>query len=342
MSRESVGAAALLKQPLYYSSAQFPELTLEERLGRAYDEAAAALKAVTPQGVAIDASKYELADEVAGKVTDANESLILTSLAAGKDLPADSGYMFTPEQSRQYYLGKFARASANLGAYLTGFMRGQINLGAISQSDFDKGGEARIRLFSEIIHLSRTGALGPVVAGENYGQATIGDAQPRIVVASQGVATDSLKTGAQGFGIPLAVLANPYVAVGVIIVVGIVVVAGVAAYFYSRSDEQKSREQAYNACLEAIRQQNPNAEAICKNMSDIGTNKAGWLDYIIPKDIQNKVVNYALLGAGAYLVIAFSPQIIRALSRAKDTYSEVQAKRLAQMHDDSGLEEIET
>ena len=332
MSRDTVGAAALLKQPLYYSATQFPAMTLEERLGHAYDEAAAALKAVTPSGTTIDASKYELADEVAGKTTDKNESLILSSLAEGKDLPEDAGYMFTPEQSRQLYLGKFARASANLGAYLTGFLRGQINLGAISQSDFDKGGEARIRLFSEIIHLSRTGALGPMVAGENYGQATIGDAQPRIVIASQGVATDSLKTGAQGFGSPLAVLANPYVALGVVVVVGIIVVAGVAAYFYSRSDDQKSREQAYNACLEAIRQNHPDSAAICKNMADIGKDKAGWLDYIIPKDIQNKVVNYALIGAGAYLVIVFAPQIIRSLSSAKDTYSEVQAKRLEKLH----------
>lgn len=338
MSRESVGAAALLKQPLYYAKEQFPTLTLEERLARAYDEAAAALKTVTPAGVAIDASKYELADEIAGKATDKNESLILSCLSQGKDLPEDAGYMFTPDQARQLYLGKFARASANLGAYLTGFLRGQINIGALSQSDFDKGGEARIRLFSEIIHLSRTGALGPMVAGEAYGQATIGSPQPQIVIASQGVATGPVtQRGTQGFGSPLALLANPYVAVGVLVVVGIVVVAGVAAYFYSRSDEQKSREQAYNACLAAIQQNHPDSATICKNMSDIGKDKAGWLDYLVPKDIQNKVVNFALLGAGAYLVIVFAPQIIRSLSSAKDAYSEVQAKRLEKVHAEADL-----
>lgn len=341
MSRETVGAAALLKQPLYYSASQFPDLTLEERLARAYDEASSALSSVTPAGVTIDASQYELADELAGKVTDKNEATIISCLQQGKDLPEDAGYLFTPEQSRQYYLGKFARASANLGAYLTGFMRGQINVGAISQSDFDKGGEARIRLFSEIIHLSRTGALGPVVAGETYGKSTIGDAQPKIVVASQGVETVSMKPGVSGFGSPLAVLANPYVAIGVIIVVGIVVVAGVAAYFYSRSDEQKSREQAYNACLEAIRQNNPDSAKICENMTKIGENKAGWLDYLIPKDIQNKVVNVALLGAGAYLTLMFAPQIIGALSNAKNAYSEVQAKRLAKAHAESGLKKVD-
>lgn len=323
---QALGTEALNKQPVYYMDAT---MSWEQRLAAAYDEATAHIKATLPPGVTIDTSKYEQANDLAGNHINAYGDDWLSTFRANKDLSVDSAVRFNGEQGEQYYLGRYAQASANLGAYLTGYARQQIPLGALTQEDFDQGAELRLRALSEVIHLGRTGALPAVIAADKYALANNAPKGGSILVATPGV-TINPATGTSGLGCELLCLT---ITIGVLAILAATAIT-VSVMWVNAS--QKDRQAMLETCNDAVRLNNAQAPAICANMSKVVAEMAApgqmpsALSALIPADLQKQIITYGAIGLGAYLLLTFAPQIASSLSKTKDVLAARQVQTLAE------------
>lgn len=316
----------LNKQPVYFNE---PSFAWEQRLASAYDEAALHLKKTLPPGSTIDAAQYELANDLTGNQIDTYGGDWKNRIASDQDADVSAALNLPADQCRQFYLGKFAQASSNLGAYLSGYAREQVAVGALSKEEFDKGAEVRLRQFSEIIHLGRTGGLPAAVSGEQLSQSKLGKPNATIVVATPGVtvaqpaAVSGLGYAIGAGGIALIVLAA-----------GAVIAGGIVAYYWSTTS-QSNRRAMLEICQDAVRRGDPRAEQICLNMSKVVadmasvTNLPTPLDAIVSREQQKQLVTYAVAGFGAYLLV---PEIIRSLRQSKSAMTEKAIANLARAH----------
>jgi hypothetical protein len=323
--REEASAVALVKQPLYYAD---PLMSAEQRLGHAYDEAAASLRAVFPAGTVLNTSQYENASELTGNHIDRYAGTLIQSLSSGQDVPEQAAFTYDSEQARSIYFGKFAQASANLGAYLTGYAREQVAIGRLSQADFDAGVEVRIRQFSEIIHLGRTAMLGPVVNAEGHAKSVGAGPGSRITIATPGAMTTGPSLGAVGLGGPVLFYVG---------IIAILAAAGLVSWYAYVQASLKNREQMLEACKLAISTNHKDAEIICRNMADAVTklseNPPSIIDQFISKSTQRWIIGLGAAGLGIYLVIQFAPQIVTSLSKAGEAYGEHKARSLKRLRE---------
>lgn len=307
-------SASLASQPVFFNSA---ELAWEQKLQLAYNEATLHLKNAVPAGTLIDASKYELAADAAGSQIQQYGDVWTPTVAAASENPSlnvdpSTALKLDSEQSRQFYLGQYAQASANLGAYLTGAARAGITQGVMTQEDFDNGAFLRLRQFSTIIHAGRTGKLSPLVGGEAYAQ-QMGLSPGGLVLVANGQSVVTPATGVQGLG-----------GWQVVVIVGVIAgltIAGITLGWKYLSESEKTRRQALDICQQAIARGDPKADLICQNMADHVATTGSIANKIIPPETQSKIVNWLVIGAGAYLAIQFAPEIIKSLSEAKRTYA---------------------
>jgi len=327
-SRDTVGAAALLKQPVYYANAELP---WESRLASAYDECVGAIRAAMPAGTSVDLSSYALTLDASGSHIDDYADDIQGALQQSIDLPGQAAFTYQGADAQNFYLGKFVLASQGLGAYLTGYARKQIELGALSQEEFDRGAESRLRLFSEIIHLNKMGTLAAAIDPKGYVDKQ-GAGGGTITLATPGIITQN-KSGVAGFGFALpAVIPVGYVIVGI---VATLVAAGIGASLVWSSENVKNRKAMIQICDDAMRRGDPQAAVICQDMSAkvlelSDPNKmAGPLDFLVSREMQAKVLPWLALGLGTFLVIQFAPQILQSLSRTGEVWSDHQARALA-------------
>lgn len=325
--RTQLGQAAFDRQQVYYMD---PMLAWEQRLASAYDEAVAHLKAAIPPGTTVDLAKYELAADMAGSSLTTHSDAWLQGFRENKDPSVASGLLFDPSRAKEYYLGHFAQASANIGVFITGYAREQITLGALSQADFDTACDMRLRALSDIIYLGRTGQLKAVVDADGWGKENApGDT--KLVVA-----TDGLYTGedAQGLG----TLGAP--AIVAIVIVCALAGAGIGVAVMWAAENAKQRRIALDICQDAVRRGHPDASKICGEMRGLVADLANPanipnpVDMLIPKEMQ-KTIAYAAAGiTGVALVLAFAPQIMRSLSRTGEVYAEEKSRRLRKLQEE--------
>lgn len=328
---DQLATVAYDKQPVFYND---PELSWEQRLAYAHEEARKHLAAILPPGATLSTSQYELAADVAGTQIDTFGSAWMPRLQSGQDIDPESALSLPADQMRQYYLGRYAQASANLGAYLTGFARQQVAYGSISQKDFDLGAELRLRSLSDIIYAGRTGSLPALIDGERYAQKKTGAGNSLITIATPGV-TVQPAAGLQGLGFawtPAMVLA-----VGLVSCLAVgVVAASVVAWRWNEANAS-NRRSMLEICQDAQARNHPDARTICKDMSEVvaemgdpsnGMNPAG--------DMIKNVGTIAGAIGGLYLLFAFAPQISQAITSIKGTMSsgqqQTQIANLARFH----------
>jgi hypothetical protein len=322
---QQLGIEALNKQPLYYMDMA---MAWEQRLALAYDEATMWLKKATPPGTTIDTSRFEAASSVATSHVNTYGDAWMSKFKVGSDLDQNSALVMSGDYSEAYYLGKYAQASANLGAYLSGYAREQIPIGAISQAEFDQGAEMRLRALSEVIYLGRTGALPAVVAPDVYAKSIGGSTSGKITVATPGITFDAAApTGGLGCG-PACI----YISLAV--VAGLVAVAITVSVLWTKAS-QENRQVMLEVCQDAVRRGNPNAPTICADMSKVVAEMASPgqmpnpIDALIPKALQTQIVTYGAIGLGLYTLIMFAPQIMASLGRTKDVLAARQVERMA-------------
>lgn len=332
---EELGQIALQKQPVYYNDPSWP---WEQKLAAAYDEATKLLQAAVPAGTTLDTAQYELASDAAGAQVDAYGDAWMRPLqSADPSQPlssvndVDQGMQLGATQARQYYLGTYAQASSNLGAYLTGYARAQIPVGVLTQAEFDQGAEMRLRQFSQIIHAGRTGSLPAVIAGERYAMdAGVTGAQARLTVASGGV-TAAAVNAAAGLGLTGVEIAL------IVLVAGLVIAGTVVAVYWAKTSSD-NRATMLQICQQAIANKDPKADLICANMTQVVAQMAspgqmpGVLDSIVGKDALNKITTFAAVGAGLYLLVTFAPEIARSLQRTKGAMTQTQTANLARTY----------
>lgn len=302
------------KQPVYYNE---PGYSWEQKLQAAYDDATDKLARTLPPGTTQNTSQYEIANDVAGnqfqQFTPAWDKPLRTAPDPNAvDIDPSVGMNLPSDQMRQYYLGKYAQCSANLGAYLTGYARKQVVEGALSQEEFDRGADMRLRGFSEIIYAGSKGQLGSIIAGEAYSN----DGAPVIVRANEALVPVS---GANGFGAP--------VTIAVIIVVSALLIGACAGVAWHYIDQQaRDRRAMLEICQDALQRGDPNASRICADMSQIVAKmqeqSPSAIEQIVGKGTPQTIAKYAALGLGAYLLVMFAPEIIRGLRAGKDAWGE--------------------
>lgn len=318
-----LGPLCVNKQPLFYMDSG---LAWEERLARAYDEATKHLRDALPAGTVLNTSQYELSSQLYGSQYNAKGSAWLPYLQQNKDIPQDAALTMEGEQMRQFYLGKYASASSNLGAYLTGYAREQIAAGSLSQKDFDEGAEARLRSFSEIIYLGRTGQLRGVVGAEPYAAEKGGGDGSGIFVGTNGT-TISAGSDISGLGIA------PAIVIGVAIVAALAIVGTVAVVMWSNSAD-KTKTAMLELCQEAIRKGDPKRDQICRNMADSAAKitsegPASPFDAIFGKGA-GKVLVYGAVAIGGLALLAYgAPFIAKQLEKTRESYAQEKARSLA-------------
>jgi len=322
---QQLGTEALNKQPVFYMDSA---MAWEQRLALAYDEATMWLRKAVPAGVTIDTSKYESATGSASSQLQSYGDSWLNKFRTNVDLDPDTAITLTGDHSEAYYLGQYANASANLGAYLSGYAREQIPIGGISQADFDQGAEMRLRSFSEIIYLGRTGALPAVVSPDVYAKGLGGGAGGKIIVATPGVSFNAA-TGASGLGCEVLCLT---ITIGILAILAATAIT--VSVMWSKSSQQ-NRQAMLEICQDAIRRDNPNAPTICADMSKVVADMASPgqmpnpIDALIPKALQTQIVTYGAIGLGIYTLIMFAPQIMASLGRTKEVLAARQVERMA-------------
>lgn len=326
----SLGQAAFDRQPVFYSDAT---MAWEQRLALAYDEASKYVSSSMAPGQTLDLASYELAADVAGDSLQANSEAWRLGFAQNQDVGLVSAINLGSQQCTQYYLGHYAQACSNLGAFVTGYAREQIVLGALSQDEFDKACDLRIRAFSDIIYLGRTGALPSMLNATGWSKAN-GIADPSIVIATPGIST--LPSPVSGLGLePVTILIG-------IAIVGVLVGAGIGVAMYMSAENAKLRRAALEICQDAVRRNHPSASAICASAKDAARTpsltdallpEGSLADKIVSKDLQDKLVMYGALGLGTMLLIQFAPQIMSSLSKTYDVYAEQKIKRLRRLED---------
>ena len=319
---EELGSVAAAKQPIYYND---PAVAWEQRLQQAYDEATQHLQATLAPGQVINTAEYETASDVANVQMDQFGGTWNSSIkswdprTASPDVPQDQGLGMPSEQMRQFYLGRYAQASSNLGAYLTGYAREQIPIGSITQQEFDTGAEMRLRAFSDIIDAGRRGALKGLVAGESYAQ---GADPARIAIRGDGTHVTQ-GTSTQGLGF------DP--ATGTIIALSLLAVVMICGCVYILSNAVSNyalRVKMLQQCQDARDKGDPKADKICADMTQIVAKTitpdkpVSPLDNVFGAGTGQKIVTYAAIGVGAYLLITFAPDIIRSLRKSKDAFGE--------------------
>jgi len=319
--RTQLGQAAVQRQQVFYMD---PMLAWEQRLALAHDEAAAHIQAALPPGTVLDLASYELAADMAGNQLSTHSDSWLNSFNTDKDAPVASGLKFESQNSRDYYLGHYAKAKANLGAFITGYAREQISLGALSEADFNQACDLRLRALSDIIYLGRTGQLQPLVDAKGW-RDQVAPSDSSIVIAKSGTATGQ---DAQALGVV------PYVPIAIgIIIVSAVVAAGIGAAWYLTNENNKQRRIALEICQDAVKRGHKDAKAICENLEK-ETDKS-LLDQFISQELQDTITYAVVGGVGIMLLINFAPNIIESLGRSRQAYSDVQARRLKWLQEQS-------
>jgi len=324
MSRQSFGAAAKSIQPLYYAE---PTMAWEQRLAGAYDEASKAIASTLPSGTILDTNQAAIMLASEGDHIDANSEILEACVAKRTDFPESAAFQYTSDQSRQAYLGKFAAASQGLGAYVSGAMRDQVLLGGLTEAEFNRGAEIRLRLFSELIHLSRTGALPTVLNTDALADKS--GAPTQFTIGTGGIVTERASLGgSSGFGVAPLVVAG-------IAIVSLLIGVGIGVAVATHSENIKDRQKALEICQMAVQRGDPNAGIICQKMGDVANKLSetiattSLLDTLVSKDTQKTIASWAMGITGVALLIYFSPSIIKSLGSAKDAYADSQARSLA-------------
>lgn len=304
------------KQPVYYNE---PGYSWEQKLQAAYDDATAALQQTLPPGTTQNTAQYEVANDLAGsqfqQFTPAWQEPLRTSADPTQtDVDPSTAMNMPSDDMRQYYLGKYAQCSANLGAYLTGYARQKVVSGELSQAEFDQGADLRLRGFSEIIYAGKRGQLGPIVSGETFSAGMGGGS---ILVRSNDTQVLG-SSGAQGLG------AVPVV---VIIAVAALIIGACAAVAWHYVDQQaRDRRIMLEICQDAIAKGSPDAPRICQDMSQVVAKmheqSPSAIEQIVGKETPQTIAKYAMIGLGGYLLVMFAPEIIRGLRAGKDAWGE--------------------
>ena len=325
---QELSTLALNQQPVYYND---PNMAWEQRLALAYDDATKKLQASLPAGSTIDTSKYAIANEAAGNTVNKYGSDWLPHFKDQTDVDASTALALPSDEMRQYYLGKYADASTGLGAYLSGYAREGIAIGALTQSDFDKGAELRLRAFSEIIYAGNTGSLKALVAGERVasGAAVSKSVQGFGAYPRMSPNATVITIGGSGYSVAPASKLNGFglidTAAVVLIIAGMLILSGVVGWTIYQGLNFLTRKQMLDRCTDAVKSKDERAEAICQTMTTVvaqmakDASPASALDL---KGMVGQVVPYAAAGVGALLLIQFAPEIIRSLRGAKKAMQE--------------------
>ena len=312
-------------QPVYYME---PSLTWEERLARAYDEAAAHIRHNMAPGQNSNMAKYLFAADVAGSDLRAHSASWEAGVEKKADPSLDAAIKWKPNESQEYYLGHFAQASENIGVFVSGQARKQVNAGALSVEDFEQACDLRLRSLSDIIYLGRTGALPALLDPDGWNQKHGASQDGRLIVATGGVGSPDV--GIQGLG--------AFPVLGVVAVVGLLVGVAIGVGICMAAENVKQRRIALDICQQAIASGHKDAAKICKGAFEVVDKlsdpaKTGFLNNLIPPDLQKQVLAYAAIGLGGYLFVTFLPQIIGSVGAAQDRYSDIQLKRLKRLQE---------
>lgn len=322
---DKLGRLSYDTQKVYYMD---PSLTWEERLARAYDEAATHVRASMMPGQKLNLAKYAFAADVAGNQFNTHAEAWENSLREYRDSSLQSAVRWTPEESQEYYLGHFGQAAENLGVFISGHARKQVDLGALSPQDFEQACDLRLRAFSDIIHAGRTGALEPLLNAQGWNTKTGASQDGQIIIATGGQGSPNQPMQGLGFG---------WVAVGIVAVVAVLVGAGIGVAVMMSAENAKQRRAALDICQNAVERGHPDASQICSKAFetiDKLADKSSILDNLMPAGLQKQIVTYGALGIGVMLLINFLPNIVGSVSMAQDRYATEKYKRLKRLEDE--------
>ena len=158
----SLGQAAYERQVVYYND---PTLSWEQRLAAAHDEALRYVSSIVEPGSDVDLAAYELNADLGGSQLAQQAEMWLSNFRDNRPADEATGIRFSEQSAYDYYLGQFAQASANIGVFLTGYAREQIAIGGLTENEFNQSCEMRLRAFSDIIYLGKTGIRGRLGTG---------------------------------------------------------------------------------------------------------------------------------------------------------------------------------
>ena len=319
MSNDALGQASVERQRVYYMD---PTMAWEQRLALAHDEALQHIRGSLQPGTVVDLAKYELCADLAGGQMNASAADWIGALRGDRDASDSSRVRLETQASKDYYLGHFAQASANLGAFLTGHARKQIVTGGLTQADFDSACNMRLRAFSDIIHAGRIGAL-PALLGNQAWAAKFGTGGGDILLRTQGAEVSAPAAGGLGAW-----------QIAAIAIVCVLLGAGLYVAFFWTAENVKQRRLAFEICQDAINRGHPDAATICGSMADIVKElgnpiKVPSASDLIPKSLQDKL----LLIGGIGLVIAFGPTIMASISKTQEVYASEKIRRLKALED---------
>jgi hypothetical protein len=318
-----LGQAGYNAQPVFYTD---DKMAWEQRLALAYDEASNHVRAALPPGTTIDLAKYELAADLAGSQIKSNAGIWTPAFETESDVPEQAGVRLTPAEAREYYLGHYAKASANLGAFISGSARQQVVKGALSQAEFNRACDMRLRELSDLIYMGRTGSLQAALDPEGW-QRTHGASSDRIILSKGGITTPSYAVGLGELGT---------VTIVAIVIVLALVGAGIAVAVMYSAENMKLRRVALEICQDAVRSGNPDAKAICGSMEGLARDlsdpaKASFVNNLIPPELQTKLLTLGAIGLGTAIAIQYLPRIIDSIEKSKDVHAAAKLRRLRQM-----------
>ena len=245
-----------------------------------------------------------------------------------ENIDASKGVRLVSSDAAEYYLGKFSKASSNIGAYISGYAREQVVKGSLSKNQFEQACDAKLRDLSDIIYIGRTGHLPAIITPEQWmkEQNSYGK---EIVLLHSGVGVKN--SGASGLGEPISLAA----AAVVVVIAGLVIAAGVAVSYYFVKRRAELQQVGFELCQDAVRNNDPRWKDICElpAVSATGDKLGSLAEQFLPKETLNKMGKYAIYGVGIALVINFLPNIMASLSRTEEVYRDEKLRKLQKYQD---------